>query len=86
METALEENVLRYKLPLKDWISLEWRWGDELNRGECTIITHIDVGCEAINIQNKQHLHWRVLESITNVNNEVEFTAFTHCLFLKIDA
>jgi hypothetical protein len=27
-----------------------------------------------------------VLESITNVNNEVEFTAFTHCLFLKIDA
>jgi hypothetical protein len=82
VETALEENVLCYKLPLKDRSSLEWRWGDEPNRGgkECTIFAYIDVGCKAISIQNKQHLHWRVLESITKMNNEVEFIASAHCL------
>jgi hypothetical protein len=87
VETTLEENVLRYKLPLKDRISLEWRWGDEPNRGdkECTILAHIDVGCEVISIQNKRHLHWRMMESIIEMNNAVEFTASAHSLFLKTD-
>jgi hypothetical protein len=59
METPLKESVLKYKLPLKDHLSLEWSWREELSRGgmECTILTHINAGSNAISIQNKRHLH-----------------------------
>jgi hypothetical protein len=30
---GLEENVLRHKLLLKDQLSLEWSWQEELSRG-----------------------------------------------------
>jgi hypothetical protein len=85
MEAGLEESVLMYKLPLKDRLSLEWSWREEPSRGrmECTILTHITIGTNAINIQNKRHLHWKVLDSIMEMNNEVEFTAPAHNLLLK---
>lgn len=43
LETELEEKVLRYKLTLKDRLSFEWSWQEELSRGrmECTILAHI---------------------------------------------
>ncbi|CAM6044951.1 unnamed protein product, partial [Sphagnum compactum] len=83
--TELEKKVLRYKLALKDRLHLEWSWQEELNRGgmECTILAHINTGTSALSIQNKRHLHWRALESIPVMNNEVEFLASTHSLLLK---
>jgi hypothetical protein len=58
VEIRLEENVVRYKLPLKDCISLEWNWWEELNKEgmECTIFAHINARSNAISIQNKRHL------------------------------
>jgi hypothetical protein len=59
LETELEEKVLRYKLTLKYGLSFEWSWQEEPSRGgmECTILTHINAGTNALNI----HLHWKVL-------------------------
>jgi hypothetical protein len=86
VETELEESVLRYKLPLKDRISLEWSWREEPSKGgmECTILAHIPTQTNAISIQNKMHLHWKTLESITAMNNEVEFITLAHSLLLKL--
>jgi hypothetical protein len=55
----LEEKVLRYKLTLKDRPKLEWAWQEDKSRGgmECTILAHIETGTNALNIQNKRHLH-----------------------------
>jgi hypothetical protein len=50
---------------------------------ECTILAHICIGTNAINIQNKRHLHWKATEAITAMNNEAQFLAPTHDLLLK---
>jgi hypothetical protein len=82
---GLEENVLRHKLLLKDQLSLEWSWQEELSRGrfECTILAHIPIGSNPINIQNKNHLHWKAVKSISSMNNEIEFVTPAHNLLLK---
>jgi hypothetical protein len=82
---GLEENVLRHKLLLKDQLSLEWSWQEELSRGgsECTILAHIPIGSNLVNIQNKKHLHWKAVKSISSMNNEIEFATLAHNLLLK---
>jgi len=54
---GLEENVLRHQLPLKEALNLEWSWRGEPNRGkfECTILAHISVRTNPINIQSKKN-------------------------------
>jgi hypothetical protein len=81
----LEENVLKHKLLLKDQLSLKWSWQEELSRGEseCTIFAHIPTGSNPVNIQNKKHLHSKALESISSMNNKIEFVAPAHNLLLK---
>jgi hypothetical protein len=83
--TKLEENVLKHKLLLKDQFSLEWSWQEEPSKGgiECTILAHIPTGFNPISIQNKKHLHWKALKSISNMNNEIKFTTSAHILILK---
>ncbi len=82
---GLEENVLRQKLLLKDQFSLEWSWQEEPSRGgiECTILTHISISSNPVHIQNKKQLHYKVLESISSMNNEIEFATPAHNLLLK---
>ncbi len=53
---------------------------------ECTILAHIDTGSSALSVQNKKHLHWKALEHIPSMNNEVEFTTSAHNLLRKEDA
>jgi hypothetical protein len=81
----LEENVMRHKLLLKDQLSLEWSWQEEPSRGgsECTILAHISTGSNPVSIQNKNHLHWKALDSISSMNNEIEFATLAHNLLLK---
>jgi hypothetical protein len=82
----LEEKVLRYKLVIKDNIRLEWCWQAEPGKGgmECTILAHIWTGPE-LNIQNKRHLQWKDIESISELNNEVGAAVTAHNLLLKRD-
>jgi len=82
---GLEENVLRHKLLLKDQLGLEWSWQVELSRGgsECTILAHIPIGSNLVSIQNKKHLHWKAIKSISSMNNKIEFVAPAHNLLLK---
>jgi hypothetical protein len=44
IKTELKEKVLKYNLNLKDRLTLEWSWQEDLNRGgmECTILAHIN--------------------------------------------
>jgi len=88
LETKLEEKILRYRLTLKDRPQLEWSWQKEPSRGrtECTILAHIDSGSNALSIQNKQHLHWKVLDSSQGMSNEMEFLAQAHNLLMKTEA
>jgi hypothetical protein len=85
IESELEDKILRYSLNLKDCLSLEWSWQEDKNRGgwECTILAHISTGSSAISVQNKRHLHWRSSDSLTNMNNDIEFASQTHNLLLK---
>ncbi|CAM6000527.1 unnamed protein product [Sphagnum balticum] len=85
IETELEEKVLRYNLNLKDRLTLEWSWQEDLNRGgmECTILAQISTGTSAISVQNKRHLHWKTPESMPSMNNDVEFAGPAHNLLLK---
>lgn len=53
---------------------------------ECTILAHIDTRTSALSIQNKCHLHWKTLDLIPNMNNEVEFAAPAHNLLMKTEA
>lgn len=50
---------------------------------ECTIFAHIDTGTSALSVQNKRHLHWKALEHIPSMNNEIEFAAPAHNLLRK---
>jgi hypothetical protein len=87
LESKLEEKILRFKLSITEPPQLEWVWQEELNRGgmECTILAHIDTGSSSLSVQNKKHLHWKVLEHIPSMNNEVEFAAPAHNLLRKIE-
>jgi hypothetical protein len=60
----------------------------EPSRGgtECTILVHIDSGTSALSIQNKHHLHWKVLDGKQGMSNEIEFSAPAHNLLLKTRA
>jgi len=59
----------------------------EPSRGstECTILAHIDSGTNALSIQNKRHLHWKVLDDKQGMSNEVEFSSPTHNLLMKTE-
>jgi hypothetical protein len=85
IESELEDKILRYNLNFKDCLSLEWSWQEDKNRGgwECTILAHISTGSNAISAQNKRHLHWRSSDSLTDMNNDIEFAGPTHNLLLK---
>jgi hypothetical protein len=82
---GLEENVLKHKFLLKDQFNLEWSWQEEPSKGgfECTILAHIPTGSNPVSIQNKKHLQLKALESISSMNNEIEFDAPAHSLLLK---
>ncbi len=60
----------------------------ELSRGgtECTILAYIDSGTSTLSIQNKRHLHWKVLDGKQGMSNELEFSAPPHNLLMKIEA
>ncbi len=86
IEVELDKKVLRYKLAIKDNIHLEWCWQVEPGKGgmECTILAHIWTG-PAFSIQNKRHLHWKDIEAILDMNNEVGAAVMAHSLLLKRD-
>jgi len=73
LETELEEKVLRYKMAVKGNLHLEWSWQAESGRGgmECTILAHIRTGSNALSVQNKRHLHWKEIETISAMNNDM---------------
>jgi hypothetical protein len=52
---------------------------------ECTILAHIRIGSSAISLQNKRHLHWKEVESITTMNDGTGDAVAAHNLFLKRD-
>jgi len=85
IESELEDKVLRYSLNLKDRLSLEWSWQEEQTRRrwECTILAHTSTGISAISVKNKRHLHWRMSDSLTSMNNDIEFSGPAHSLLLK---
>jgi hypothetical protein len=85
IESEFEDKILRYSLNLKDCLSLEWSWQEDKNIGgwECTILAHISTGSSAISVQNKRHLHWRSFDSLTDMNNDIEFAGQVHNLLLK---
>jgi hypothetical protein len=87
IELELEEKILRFKLSITEKPQLEWVWQEQLSRRgmECTILAYIDTGSSAMSVQSKQHLHWKVLEHISSMNNEVEFAALAHNLLRKTD-
>jgi hypothetical protein len=41
---------------MEEALNLEWSWREELNRGgfECTILVHVLVGANLVNIQSKK--------------------------------
>jgi hypothetical protein len=85
LESELEEKLLRFKLSINERPQLEWVWQEELRRGgmECTILTHINMGLSTLGVQSKRHLHWKALEHIPSMNNEVEFAVLAHNLLRK---
>ncbi len=85
IESELEDKILKYSLNFKDCLSLEWSWQEDQTRGgwECTILAHISTGSTAINVQNKRHLHWTLFDSLTGMNNDIEFSGPVHNLLLK---
>jgi hypothetical protein len=87
IELELEEKILKFKFSITKKPQLEWVWQEELSRGgmECTILAYIDTGSSALSVQSKRHLHWKVLEHTSSMNNEVEFAAPAHNLLRKID-
>ncbi len=87
LEAELEEKILRYKLAVKDNLHLEWCWQVEPGRGgmECTILAHIWIGSSALSVQNKRHIHWKEIETISVMNNDAGVAMATHNLLLKRD-
>jgi len=87
IKLELEEKVLRFKYSITKQPQLEWAWQEELSRGgmECTILAYIDTGSSALSVQNKRHLHWKVLDHIPSMNNEVEFAVPAQNLLRKTE-
>ncbi|CAK9274809.1 unnamed protein product [Sphagnum jensenii] len=87
LEAELEEKVLRYKLAVRGNLHLEWNWQAEPGRGgmECTILAHIRTGSSALSVQNKRHLHWKEIGSISAMNNDTGAAVVAHNLLLKRD-
>ncbi len=87
MEAELEEKVLKYKMAVKGNLHLEWSWQAEPGRGgmECTILAHIRTGSSALNVQNKRHLHWKEIGTISAMNNDTGGAVAAHNLLLKRD-
>jgi hypothetical protein len=85
IEAELEERILRFRLSLKGRLTLEWSWQEDHAKGgwECTILAHISTGLSGVNAQKKKNLHWRPLESIKSMNNDVVFAGPAHGLLLK---
>jgi hypothetical protein len=52
---------------------------------ECTIHAHIRIGSNALSVQNKRHLHWREIGTISAMNSDTGGAVATHNLFLKRD-
>jgi hypothetical protein len=70
---------------VKEKLHLEWCWQAEPGRGgmECTILAHIRTGSSAFSVQNKRHLHWKEIETISIMNNDTGGAMAAHNLFLK---
>jgi hypothetical protein len=85
VESELEENILRFSLSLKGRLTLEWSWQEDQTKGgwECTILAHINTGQSGISAQKRRNLHWRTLESISGMNNDIAFAGPAHGLLLK---
>ncbi len=85
VESELEEKILRFNLSLKGRLALEWSWQEDQAKGgwECTILAHINTSLSGISAQKRKNLHWRTLESITSMNNDVVFAGSAHGLLLK---
>lgn len=52
---------------------------------ECTILAHIRTGSSALSVQNKRHLHWKEIGSISAMNNDAGGVVVAHNLLLKRD-
>jgi hypothetical protein len=85
LEAELEEKVFRYKMAVKGNLHLEWSWQPEPGRGgmECTILAHIRTGSSALSVQNKRHLHWKEIGTISAMNNDMGGAVAAHNLLLK---
>jgi hypothetical protein len=70
---------------MEEAFNLKWSYREEPNGGgfKCTILAHIPTRANPVNIQNKKKLHWRMFDTISAMNNEVEFAALAHNLLLK---
>jgi hypothetical protein len=86
VEAELEEKVLKYKLGVRGKLHLEWSWQAEPGRGgmECTILAHIRTGSNVISVQNKRHLHWKEIGTISIMNDDTGGAVAAH-LLLKRD-
>jgi len=87
LEAEPEEKVLRYKMAVKGNLHLEWSWQAEPGRGgmECTILAHIRIGSSALSVQNKRHLHWKEIGTISAMNNDTGGAVAAHNLLFKRD-
>jgi hypothetical protein len=85
VESELEEKILRFSLSLRGRLALEWSWQEDQAKGgwECSILAHINTGSSGISAQKRKNLHWRTLEFITSMNNDVVFAGPAHSLLLK---
>jgi hypothetical protein len=52
---------------------------------ECTILAHIRTGSSALSVQNKRHLHWKEIGSISTMNNDAGGAVVAHNLLLERD-
>ncbi|CAM6019479.1 unnamed protein product [Sphagnum balticum] len=87
LEAELEEKILRYKMAVKGKLHLEWSWQAKPGRGgmDCTILAHIRTGSSAFSVQNKQHLHWKEIGTISAMNNDIGSAVAVHNLLFKKD-
>jgi hypothetical protein len=85
VESELEEKIFCFSLSLKGRLTFEWGWQEDQAKGgwECTILAHINTGLSSISAQKRKNLHWRTLESIASMNNDVVFVGLAHGLLLK---
>ncbi len=52
---------------------------------ECTILAHIRTGSSALSVQNKRHLHWKEVGTISAMNNDTGGAVAALNLLLKRD-